>query len=207
MSAYEKVFQKNNLYSVTSKEMKTLCRHLDPSVRGDTRKIFLPVFKLIEQERKRIDSYDGKINVKIAESEDFDDIMNLINRVEHDGDRTGIQHWSKKDLEVRLKNGIILVAETASGYIVGLFSMMVKEEFQRKFGYDSVIMVSKLFRGKGIADQLFDKLIIWAKENNLTEIKIETLSDAGRKHIESVKKRRTELKITVANEFSTYISL
>lgn len=203
MSAFEKVFLNNDLYNATEDEIASLEKWpTDSSVRRDARKLYRPLFEDIKRERLETSKFTGELILRLAEKKDFQDLICFSRRVNHTGEETGIKSFTMEDLDIRIKKGVLLIATTQSGYVIGVSTMLVGELGGKKCGYESITMVSRLFRRKGIGKQLFDKRIEWARSNGLTHINTSQLSEDGFKFLEAMEGKREDLEF-VLSRFGT----
>ena len=203
IGAFEKIFLNNDLYNATEEEIMELEKwSTDPSVRKDTKRIYRPLFEDIQMERLETSMFTGELIIRLAEKKDFQDLIRFSRRVIHTGERTGIKKFTVEDLNVRLNEGMMFVATTLSGYIVGVTTMLVGELEGRKCGYESITMVSRLFRRKRIGEKLFDRRIEWARNNELTHINTRRLGEDGIKFLEAMEQEGKDLEF-VLNRLGT----
>ena len=202
MDAFTKVFLKNDLYNATEEEIIELENSSDPTVKRETREIFRPIFQDIQREKLEANEFVGELIIRPAEEKDFEEIIRLSKRVNRTGDKTGIRSFSLDDLNCTINEGIMFVATTLSGYIVGVSSMLVGDYEGKKCGYEFTAMVSKLFRHKKVAEKLFNKLINWARNNSLTHINTRRLSEEGFKFLKAIEEKRKDLEF-VLNKYGT----
>ena len=201
MDPFTKIIVNHDLYNATEEEIIELENSIDPVVQKDTRKIFRPLFDDIQREKSEASEYTGELINRVAEKKDFDGIIRLSRRVNWTDDRTGIRSFSTADLNCTINKGIMFVATTHSGYIVGVSSILVGDLEGKKCGYEFTTMVSRLFRRKMIAARLFNKIIDWAQKNSLTHINTRHLSEDGFGFLKAIEQKRKDLKFLL-NRFA-----
>lgn len=202
MNAFEKIFIKHDLYNTTEEEISELENSIDPTVQRETKGIFRPIFEDIRREKLEASEYAGELVIRHAEKKDFEGIIRLSRRVNLTEERTGIRSFSTADLDCTINDGIMFVAATHSGFIVGVSSILVGDLEGKKCGYDFTTMVSRLFRRKMIATRLFNTLIDWARKNGLTHINTRGASKDGFRFLKAVERKRKDLKFAI-NRFGT----
>jgi glucosamine-phosphate N-acetyltransferase len=76
-------------------------------------------------------------------------------------------------LEIKLQNGIVFIAKTDEGKIIGTVKLLVEQKFihyGRKVGHIEDVAVRKGFEGKGVASEIIKKIIPFAKQNGCYKI-------------------------------------
>ena len=195
---FSKVFLHNDLYNTTEAEMKELENwKSDPSVRRDTKRVFRPLFNNIQKEKAEAREFNGNVVIRLVGRKDYAGLILLSKRVCHTGKHTGIIRFNEEAIEVRMNEGVTFVATTESGFVVGLSSILIGEVDGAKCGYEFLIMVSRLFQRKGIAEKLFDHTIRWSRENNLTHINATPFSDEGYKFAQSQCNLRQDIECSL----------
>lgn len=202
MDAFNKIFRKKDLYDVTEEEIIELENSLDPTIKRETREIFRPIFEDIQKEKKEANEFVGEIIKRPGKKKDFEGIIRLSKRVNWTDDTTGIRSFNLDDLNHTINEGIIHVATTLSGYIIGVSSMLVGDYEGKKCGYEFTMMVSKLFRLKKVGEKLFNKSIDWARNNYLTHINTRHLSEDGFRFLKAIERKRKDLEFVI-NKYGT----
>jgi GNAT superfamily N-acetyltransferase len=195
MGAFTKVFLDHDLYNTTEEEMNELENWPDDeTVRNEAKGIFRPLFDSIQREKTEARQFSNNIVIRIAKKKDYPGLIILSKRVSHTCKHTGIISFNERSLDVRFRGGIVIVATTQSGFIVGASSFLIDDVNGNKCGYEFLIMVSQMFQRKGIGRKLFDATIDWAQKHNLSHINSTTFSDEGYELADSICKNRKDLE-------------
>ncbi len=200
MNSFKKIIINQDLYNATEEEIVELENSLDSTVERETREIFRPLFDDIQKEKSEAGQSAGGLIVRPAEKKDSEGIIRLSRRVNITGETTGFRTFSSDDLDRIMEEGMMLLATTRSGYIVGCSSVLVGDLEGKKCGYEFTTMVSKLFRRRQIATELFNKLIDWAQKEGFTHINTRHVSDDGFGLLKAIEQKRKDLKF-ILNRF------
>lgn len=189
VDAFTKIILNHELYEATEEDFEELKQYEDPSVIRDYY-LFFPIFKDIQIEKKEAKKFSGKIIIKQATEENREGIKQLSNRIFYGEKYEGIKRITDADLNIYFTNGKIFVATVESKYIVGVIITRLGESEGKPCGWESLIIVSRCFRRRGIGEKLFNKLINWSRKNGLTHINTRGLTEDGLNFLLAIKKRK-----------------
>ena len=202
MNSFTKIIRNKDLYNATEEEILDLENSIDPTVRRETGDIWRPLFEDVQKEKKEAKQFTGEFIIREVEENDFEELIRFSRKVNWLDDETHIRSFTIADLRTIENQGVIFIVTTSSGYIIGTSCMLVGDYRGRKAGYEFTMMVSKLFRRKGVGEKLFERKIEWAWENNVTHINTRGLSEYGVRFLEAMKRKRRDLEFVI-NEYGT----
>lgn len=196
MDAYTVYFNKS-IYEATEEEIIELENHSNSLFSKEATDYIRPIFEDIQIEKSEVKEFVGDLIIRLGEKKDFEGLIRFSRRVNLTGDKTGIRSYSIEDLNVTMSGGVMFLATTLSGYIVGVSSILIAESNGNKFGHEFTIMVSKLFRRKKVAENLFYKLIEHSRNIDLTDISTKSLSVEGLQFFDAMKQKRQDLEFGI----------
>lgn len=191
----EKNIDTLDLYNITEKEIEELKNwNWNQTITEKIQEIY-DIYDDIQIEEEE-QNKKGKIIIRKATGSDFEGIIKLYKRFIQ-GDKK-IPAINKSWVHYRLGNGVIIIATTESGYIVGLASFLV-DEYRGRYGYDFIIIVSKLHMDLGIEYELFDAITEWSEKQALSQFSTFSLIDKESEFVKHLAKTRENIKIGYGN--------